>query len=153
VPWRAVHTHPTPVRQCSREIELLALPWGSEGLDLDAGIVRVRRSVDRVRDATGQYPFVPPKSRASRRDVPLASEDVARLRRHRLASGRPPDGALVFGNEEGEPHTRSRPASRPTPWPPCSGKPTPRSSGAATGSALPDEVEGDALEGPGGGCT
>jgi integrase len=83
--------------------ELLALPWGPDGLELDAGILRVRRSVDRVRDpATGLYPFVPPKSKASARDVPLAADDAARMRRHRLASGRPPDGALVFGNEEGE---------------------------------------------------
>ncbi len=30
--------------------EALALPWGPEGLDLEAGVVRVRRSLDRVRD-------------------------------------------------------------------------------------------------------
>ena len=82
--------------------ELLALRWGPEGLDLDAGVVRVRRSLDRVRDGDGQYMVVVPKSRASRRDVPLAPEDVARLRRYRLASGRPEDGALVFSGPDGE---------------------------------------------------
>jgi pimeloyl-ACP methyl ester carboxylesterase len=30
--------------------EALALPWGAEGIDLDAAAVRVRRSLDRVRD-------------------------------------------------------------------------------------------------------
>jgi integrase len=82
--------------------ELLALAWGADGLDLDAGVVHVRRSLDRVRDTAGSYAIVPPKSRESRRDVPLAPEDVARLRRHRLASGRPTDGALVFAGPEGE---------------------------------------------------
>jgi integrase len=83
--------------------ELLALRWGTDGLDLDSALVRVRDSLDRVRDADGRYPLVAPKSRASRRDVPLTPEDVARLRKHRLASGRPPDGAFVFANADGEP--------------------------------------------------
>lgn len=82
--------------------ELLALPWGSDGLDVEAGVVRVRASLDRVRDASGTYPLLSPKSRASRRDVPLPSEDVARLRRHRLACGRPEDGELVFSGRDGE---------------------------------------------------
>jgi integrase len=60
---------------------------------------RVRRSVDRKR-ADGVYPFVPPKF-GRFRDVPLAAEDVARLRRHRLASGRPGDGELVFQQRDG----------------------------------------------------
>lgn len=81
-----------------RSGELLALPWGREGLDLDGGRACVRRSLDRVRDASGSFLFVPPKSRASRREVPLAPADIAILRRHRLASGRPPDGALVFSD-------------------------------------------------------
>jgi integrase len=80
--------------------ELLALQWGKEGLDLDDGVVRVRRSLDRVRDPSGVYPVIPPKSRASRRDVPLTEDDVARLRRHRMATGRR-DGDLVFGDESG----------------------------------------------------
>jgi integrase len=83
--------------------ELLALRWGPDGLDLDAGVVHVRASLDRVRDADGDYGQLVPKSRAGRRDVPLAPEDVARLRRHRLATGRPEDGELVFAGPDGEP--------------------------------------------------
>lgn len=83
--------------------ELLALRWGPDGLDLEAGVLHVRASLDRVRDASGEYERLVPKSRAGRRDVPLAGEDVARLRRHRLATGRPDDGALVFAGPEGEP--------------------------------------------------
>jgi integrase len=82
--------------------ELLALRWGSEGLDLESGIVHVRASLDRVRDSSGDYAEVAPKSRAGRRDVPLATEDVARLRRHRLATGRPEDGELVFAGDDDE---------------------------------------------------
>jgi integrase len=94
--------------------EAVALPWGAEGLDLEAGVVRVRRSLDRVRDpATGTFAFIAPKTRASRRDVPLRPSDVALLRRHRLANSR--DGALVFADERGEaltPNGRHRHAFR-----------------------------------------
>jgi len=79
--------------------ELLALRWGPDGLDLDAAIVSVRASLDRVRDASGAYAELEPKSRASRRDVPLPPEDTARLLRHRLATGRPPNGTLVFSKQ------------------------------------------------------
>ena len=95
--------------------ELFALPWGSDGLDVDAGIVRVRRSLDRHRDENGRYASVPPKSRASRRDVPLAPEDAERLRRHRDDSGSPPDSALVFADVSGQPlaaHGKPRAAWR-----------------------------------------
>jgi integrase len=82
--------------------EALALPWGSEGLDLEEGMVRVRRSLDRVRDKeTGTFAFVAPKTRTSRREVPVRPSDVALLKRHRLASGRPRDGELVFADERG----------------------------------------------------
>jgi integrase len=83
--------------------ELLALRWGPEGLDLETRIVHVRASLDRVRDGSGEYAEVPPKSRAGRRDVPIAAEDAALLRRHRLATRRPADGELVFAGEKGEP--------------------------------------------------
>ncbi len=63
--------------------------------------MHVRRSLDRMRGADGRFAEVAPKSRASRRDVPLAPADIARLRRHRLACGRPPDGALVFADWDG----------------------------------------------------
>lgn len=82
--------------------ELLALRWGPEGLDLEASMVHVRSSLDRVRDSSGDYVELAPKSRAGRRDVPLAAEDVARLRRHRLATGRPEDGELVFAGDDDE---------------------------------------------------
>jgi integrase len=81
--------------------ELLALSRGPDGLDLDAGLVRVRAALDRVRGDGGDYARIAPKSRASRRDVPIPPEDVARLRRHRLATGRPPDGALAFAGSDG----------------------------------------------------
>jgi integrase len=66
---------------------------------------------------------------AARRDVPLAPEDVARLRRHRLASGRPVDGTPVFAGPEGE-HLSPVPAyrafkracRRAYPCPACGGK-------------------------------
>ncbi len=87
-----------------RRGELLALPWGAEGLDLDAGRVRVRRSVATALDrTTGRYPFLPPKSRKSRREVPIPASDIAALRRHRLATRRPADGELVFAGEHGLP--------------------------------------------------
>jgi integrase len=44
---------------------------------------------------------VTPKSRTAFRDVPLAPADAARLRRHRLATGRPADGELVFADADG----------------------------------------------------
>jgi len=81
--------------------EALALVWGPDGLDLEGGTVRVRRSLDRVRGADGAFPVLVPKSRASRRDVPLPPEDTARMLRHRMASGRPTDGALVFAHPGG----------------------------------------------------
>lgn len=82
--------------------EALALPWGAGGLDLDAGVVHVRRSLDRLRGRDGMYAFVDPKSRAGVRDVPLAASTIARLRRHRMAAGRR-DGELVFAEDDGSP--------------------------------------------------
>lgn len=87
-----------------RRGELLALPWGPDGLDLDAGTVHVRRSVATALDtSTGRYPFLPPKSRKSLRDVPIPASDLPALRRHRLATRRPADGELVFADELGNP--------------------------------------------------
>src|SRR5436305_2010159 len=43
---------------------LLALCWGPDGLDLEAGVVHVRASLDRVCDASGEYSRLAPKSRA-----------------------------------------------------------------------------------------
>lgn len=83
--------------------EILALEWGRNGLDIDAGIVHVRFSLDTHRDDEGHYPRVAPKYRASVRDVPLPASAIAVLKRHRLATGRPADGVLVFRNEAGGP--------------------------------------------------
>jgi integrase len=83
--------------------EQLALTWGPDCVDLDAATVRVRRAFDRELQPDGTYRVVAPKTRASRRDVPLTPADVAALRRHRLATGRPPDGALVFTRPDGRP--------------------------------------------------
>lgn len=96
--------------------ELLALrwgPWGDDeaGVDLGTGVVRVRWNLDRLRDKeTGEFRMVRPKSRAGWRDVPLAADDVAVMRRHLLATGRPAAGALVWADDgapwcaTGEPH-------------------------------------------------
>lgn len=73
-----------------------ALEYGEHGLDLDAATVRVRASLDRVRDESGAYRRQPPKSKASRRDVPLPADAVKALREHRLATGRPEDGSPVL---------------------------------------------------------
>lgn len=86
----------------ARSGEALGARWGS-GLDLDAGVLRVVESLDRVRGADGSLARVDPKSRAGVREVPLAPSDVAILRRHRLASGRLPDGTPVFADARGEP--------------------------------------------------
>ena len=92
--------------------EQLALPWGPTGLDVDAGHLRVTRSLDTVRDGTGTYPFIPPKSRRGTRTVPLPPNLTSSLRRHRLASGRPADGELVFSGRSGEPLEPKNPPRR-----------------------------------------
>jgi integrase len=43
----------------------------------------------------------PPKSRAGRRDVSIGPETIATMRRHLLATGRPPAGSLVFSDSGG----------------------------------------------------
>ncbi|MFP5450583.1 MAG: tyrosine-type recombinase/integrase, partial [Thermoleophilia bacterium] len=87
--------------------ELLALRWApheaDDGLDIDAGLVRVRWSVDRARDkTTGRFPLVPPKTPSSVRDVPLGAGDLATIRRHLLAVGRPDPGTFVFADRNGQ---------------------------------------------------
>lgn len=88
--------------------ELLALrwgPWGDDeaGVDLAAGVVRVRWNLDRLRDKeTREFRLVRPKSRAGLRDVPLSADDVAVMRRHLLATGRPATGSLVWADDHGK---------------------------------------------------
>jgi integrase len=62
-----------------RRGELLALAW--EDVDLDGGILRVRRTVQRLR---GQGLVLgPPKSSRSRRSIPLPESSRAALLSHR----------------------------------------------------------------------
>jgi integrase len=75
-----------------RRGELRALRWSD--VDLDAGLIRVERGWD---DRVGP---IAPKSRASRRRVPLAQPLRAQLAAHRLRQ-RPEGEALVFGRADG----------------------------------------------------
>lgn len=74
--------------------EALGLVWGPEGLDLNTG----SPTVTIARDTT--------KTEAGARTVGIEHEYAAVLRRHRLATGRPADGALVFADDDGKPLTR-----------------------------------------------
>ena len=76
-----------------RIAEALALRWGPGGLDLNAGSVTIARETT--------------KTEAGARRVGIEREYLAILRRHRLATGRPEDGALVFCDETGAPLSRS----------------------------------------------
>lgn len=87
-----------------RQGELLALRW--EDLDLEAGALRVRRTLTRTK---GTYSTGEPKTKKSRRTVRLTTGAVAALREHlerqlaeidRLGSLYRP-GGLVFANETG----------------------------------------------------
>jgi integrase len=95
--------------------ELLALGYGPDGLDLDAGMVRVRVTLDRVRGVTGEYALLPPKSRAGRREVPLASEDVAEGHEGERAPtlSRPPARIRIARARRRPVRARGRDAARP----------------------------------------
>ena len=94
--------------------ELLALRW--RDVDLDRCVLRVERSLERVtvrlpRGTRHELRFKEPKSKNSRRTIPLPAFVIERLRRHRLeqaerflsaGAGRPGADALVF-EREGEP--------------------------------------------------
>jgi integrase len=90
----------------ARKGELRALAWGPEGLDLSAGMTRVRWTMD------AEQGRVPTKNREAR-DVPLGAAVVARMRRWRLASPDSKDGDLVFpGREPREAWKRVRKAAK-----------------------------------------
>ena len=88
--------------------ELVALRW--KNVELERGTLRVERSLERVAIDTQKgvrygIRFKEPKSRQSRRTVPLPPFVVQRLRKHRLEQaerflaggvGRPDDDMLVF---------------------------------------------------------
>lgn len=74
--------------------EALGLTWGPGGLDLDAK----NPTVTIARNTT--------KSDAGARTIGVEREYVTTLRKHRLATGRPQDGALVFTDDAGKALTR-----------------------------------------------
>jgi integrase len=81
--------------------ELLALRWGD--VDLDNALLRVERSLDRVAGQHGEPVYVAPKTRTSRRTIPLTRTAVAALRAPHLATGRPPPDQPVFQRRDGRP--------------------------------------------------
>lgn len=83
--------------------EALALTWG-DGVDLDVGRLRIVQTLDRDRNESGRLAIVEgAKSAAGIREIPLPLSTETSLRRHYLASGRPPSGTLVFVDSEGAP--------------------------------------------------
>jgi integrase len=89
-----------------REGELLGLTW--DDIDLDHGRLTVSKALQRV---NGCLQFVVPKSKTSKRDVPLTQIAVTSLRTHRvrqlearlLAGSKWQENNLVFPNTEGKP--------------------------------------------------
>lgn len=91
-----------------REGELLALRWAD--VDLERGVVRVRATLQRTKDAG--YILAAPKTKKSRRQITLATRARDALRTHRarqaeerLKLGAAWDGTLdlVFPNQTGRP--------------------------------------------------
>ncbi len=87
-----------------RQGELLALRW--DDVDLEGGVLRVRRTLTR---AKGSYSLGEPKTARSRRSVSLTASAVEALRAHldrqleeidQMGSGYQ-DGGLVFATERG----------------------------------------------------
>lgn len=89
-----------------RRGELLALRW--RDLDLDLGTLQVRHTLQRV---DGDLKFLPPKTRTSRRTVPLPKPCLDALRSHRVAQdaerlktgARWVDEDMVFASRIGTP--------------------------------------------------
>ncbi len=94
----------------TRSSEYLALAW--QDLDVEAGTATVRRSLSTVR---GGWEFGPPKTKKSRRTIPLPHRLVEDLRRHRSAQAEAAmrlgpaynrELDLVFASALGEPLDR-----------------------------------------------
>jgi integrase len=79
-----------------RQSELLGLTWAD--VDLDAGIVRVRRQLDR-----GGGGYSEPKTPRAKRDVVLMPSLVTVLREHKLASVYSGPADPVFATRTGRP--------------------------------------------------
>jgi integrase len=78
-----------------RRAELLGLRWSDTVLDPDPGqlpLLEVRQTLQRV---NGTLQFVPPKTRTSRRTIPLPAVCVEALRQH---AKRQADRAIEIGN-------------------------------------------------------
>ena len=79
--------------------ELLAVRWRC--LDLEIGTLSVRESVYEGK-------FQSPKTRKSRRTMPLGPQIIVWLREHRLRAKRTESDDLVFGNRMGQPLRESK---------------------------------------------
>lgn len=82
-----------------RQGEALGLAWAD--VDLDAGTLTVRRALQRVKGKG--LVFVDPKSRKSKRTLPLPDTLAASLRRHRDRADRPRGSELVWCRWDGGP--------------------------------------------------
>jgi integrase len=95
-----------------RPSEALALTW--DDLDLEAGLVHVRRALDRRR--SDDFQFKPTKSRRSRRTIPLPDICVQALLQHRRRQAQEKfatrsewkDHNLVFSTKTGGPLDRTQ---------------------------------------------
>jgi integrase len=74
-----------------RRSELVGLRW--EDVDLEKGVLRVRRTLQRV---GGQLQVFPPKSQRSRRTVPLPETVAGALAEHRLRQQREQETAAAW---------------------------------------------------------
>jgi integrase len=83
------------VRTGLRLGELLGLQW--QHIDLDAGVIYVRQQWTKYGEITA------PKTKKGRRRVPLSAEDVAFVRRLKLASRFSKDDDFVFASRAGTP--------------------------------------------------
>lgn len=96
-----------------RRGELLALTW--KDIDLEEATLDVRRGLVRVRNREADrktfLTFQEPKTKKSRRTIPIPEDAVVELKRHRARQNREKlalgpayeDGGLVFCTEDGKP--------------------------------------------------
>ncbi len=96
--WQAFYL--TGVTTGMRSGELLGLKW--KDLDLDNGVVRVRRSLSLTKEG---FVFNPPKSAKSKRNIELIPQTVEAMIAHRQTETYTEGEDLVFGTD-----------GEPTPW-------------------------------------